>query len=52
MVDLDEHGQPIGVEFAVLPSRITGEMLGGLADEFPDLKILWDTDRWLLTSAS
>jgi uncharacterized protein YuzE len=51
MVDLDARDEAIGVEFAVLPSKITAVMLDGLAERFPDLKGLRDTDAWLLTAA-
>jgi uncharacterized protein YuzE len=51
MVDLSESGEPVGVEFAVPPSHITGEMLDRLVNAFPALKSLRDTDTWLLTHA-
>jgi uncharacterized protein YuzE len=51
MVDLDARDEAIGVEFAVLPSKITADMLGRLAERFPHLKGLRDTDTWLLTAA-
>lgn len=51
MVDVDKYGQPVGVEFAVPPARITGDMLAQLADRFPDLKALHDPHTWLLTAA-
>ena len=51
MVDIDAHEEAIGVEFAVPPSKITADMLGRLAERFPQLKGLQDTDTWLLTAA-
>jgi uncharacterized protein YuzE len=51
MVDVDEHDRPLGVEFLMLPNQITAKMLERLADEYPDLKKLRDTDRWMLTPA-
>jgi uncharacterized protein YuzE len=35
MVDLDNRGEAIGVEFAVPPSKITAVMLDRLAERFP-----------------
>jgi len=51
MVDLDAREEAIGVEFAVIPSKITADMLYRLAERFPDLKALRNTDTWLLTAA-
>jgi uncharacterized protein YuzE len=51
MVDLDARDEAIGVEFAVPPSKITADMLYRLAERFPHLKGLRDTDSWLLTAA-
>ncbi|MDO9498103.1 MAG: DUF2283 domain-containing protein [Nocardioides sp.] len=48
MVDLDEHQEPVGVEFLTLPNRISADTLHQLADAYPSLKALVDTDRWLL----
>lgn len=48
MVDLDEHQEPVGVEFLTLPNRISADTLHHLADMYPSLKVLMDTDRWLL----
>ena len=48
MVDLDEHGEPIGVEFLTLPNGINADTLHQLADLYPSLKALVETDRWLL----
>ena len=50
MVDLGARDEEIGVEFAVLPSKITVVMLDRLAERFPHLKSLRDTDAWLLTA--
>jgi uncharacterized protein YuzE len=49
MVDLDTRGEPLGVDFAVAPNRITDQMLGRLTDAFPALKELQHTERWLLS---
>lgn len=51
MVDLDDQGQPVGVEFVVPPAKITSKMLDRLSDRFPTLKNLHDTESWLLTRA-
>ncbi len=51
MVDLDAHGEPVGVEFAVGPKQITVEMLDRLADRFPTLKDFRYSQQWLLTEA-
>ena len=51
MVDLDVDDQPVGVEFAVSTSQITGGMLASVARAFPALKGLAADRRWLLTTA-
>ena len=48
MVDVDEAGQPVGVDFAVLPSRISDSMLAAVADRFPSLEELAVHTEWLL----
>lgn len=48
MVDLDENLEPVGVEFLTLPNRISMDTLHLLADMYPSLKALVDTDRWLM----
>ena len=49
-VDVDEAGQPVGIDFAVLPSKITDSMLYAVADHFPALKELALHKEWLLES--
>jgi uncharacterized protein YuzE len=49
-VDVDAHGQPVGLDFAVLPSKITDSMLYAVADRFPALKELAAHKEWLLES--
>jgi uncharacterized protein YuzE len=52
MVDLDVDGQPVGVEFAVPPAKITDGMLHRVADRFPDqFKDLAANRSWLLAHA-
>ena len=48
MVDVDEAGQPVGIDFAVLPSRISDSMLAAAADRFPSLGELAEHKEWLL----
>jgi uncharacterized protein YuzE len=50
MVDVDEHGEPVGVDFAVLPGKITDSMLYAVAERFPPLKDLAIHREWLLAS--
>lgn len=50
MVDVSEHGEPIGVEFVVPPAKITEGMLHSLA-AFPALKEMAYNHDWLLTHA-
>lgn len=49
-VDVDESGGPVGIDFAVLPSKITDSMLFAVADHFPPLKELALHREWLLAS--
>lgn len=52
MVDLDQDGEIVGVDFAVPPVAITDAMLGRLADAFPrPFKQLAHDRSWLLTHA-
>ncbi len=51
MVDLTARGEPVGVEFAVAPPRITDAMLDRLADRFPSLKGLRERETWLYLPA-
>jgi uncharacterized protein YuzE len=48
MVDVDAHHEPVGVEFLALPNRVSHEMLAQVADAFPGLKVLMETESWLL----
>lgn len=51
-VDLDAAGEPIGVEFAVPPSKISDAMLHRVADRFPEaFKDLAADRSWLLAHA-
>ncbi len=50
MVDVDEHRDPVGVEFVVLPHEITDAMLDRVSDAFPTLKSLHHKDTWLYAS--
>ncbi len=52
MVDLDEHDEPVGVEFAIGLDRITVEMLERLGERFPTLKGLRNVETWLFASCS
>lgn len=49
-VDVDANGEPVGIDFAVLPSKITDSMLFAIADHFPSLKTLAVHKEWLLVS--
>lgn len=51
LVDVDEYGTPLGVDFAVAPDRISDTMLARLVQAFPALKELGEREHWLLTSA-
>lgn len=51
MVDLNEHGEPVGVDFALSADKITAAMLDRLGDAYPALKGLRDTDSWLFVAA-
>lgn len=51
MVDLDAHGQLLGVEFAVSPRYVTDAMLYRLAEQFPELKKMAADHSWLFASA-
>lgn len=51
MVDVDERGRMVGVEFAVRPDEISDEMLGALVAHFPDAKQFSERDRWILAPA-
>jgi len=42
MVDLDADGEPIGVEFAVGPERVTAQMLDRAVERFPTLRVPLD----------
>lgn len=48
MVDVDVHREPVGVEFLTLPNQITYDMLARVTDAFPSLKLLMETETWLL----
>jgi len=50
-VDVDAMGQPIGVEFLMLPERITNDIVGYVIERFPTLEKLRDLDAWLCASA-
>lgn len=50
MVDLDADGQPVGVDFAVSPQKITDRMLTRVAERFPSLKGLLDRQTWMYAS--
>lgn len=52
MVDVDEHDQPIGVEFLVPPGRISAATIERVVERFPSLKALTETEKWLLTRTS
>lgn len=49
MVDVNVHGEPLGVEFVVPPSQITPEMIERVVFRFPTLDVLHKTEMWLLT---
>ena len=51
LVDLDDEGQPIGVDFAVEPQKVTDGMLERLADRFPPLKGLLERGSWMYAVA-
>lgn len=51
MVDVDDHGRPLGVEILTLPDKVTQSMVDLLVERFPDLKKLRDMERWTLTPA-
>jgi uncharacterized protein YuzE len=38
MVDVDEHGTPVGVEYAVAPSDLTLDDVASLLKAFPSLR--------------
>ncbi len=48
MVDVDEDGHPLGVEFLMAPTSVTQPMLEALVDAFPALKALSDMSKWVL----
>ena len=52
IVDIDDVGEPVGVEFALEPARVTNAMLTALVREFPALRPLVDDRSWLLTATS
>ena len=47
MADVDATGAPVGLEFLVLPDKITTSMLQALRAHFPDLALLREPERWL-----
>lgn len=51
MVDLNEHGDPVGVEFVVPPAQVSDKMLWAVADRFESLKPLAADRSWLLTTS-
>ena len=51
IVDVDETGHPVGIDFAVSPAKITPKMLEDLSACFPALKELTYNHDWLLTRA-
>lgn len=51
VVNVAADGEPIGVDFAVAPAKITESMIDRVIDRFPSLKDLADTDAWLFTHA-
>ncbi len=51
MVDVDELGRPVGVEFAVPPAKISERMRLAVADHFPDLKDMMIHPDWLLAKS-
>ena len=36
-IDLDEHGQPIGVEILFSPTEVTPEIISAIDEQFPEL---------------
>lgn len=52
MVDVDDNGEPVGVEFALEPAHVTDAMLATLVREFPVLRPVADDRSWLLTATS
>lgn len=47
-VDVDEHGDPVGVEFAVAVHQITESMIAGVVSVFPELKaVIGDSREWM-----
>lgn len=47
MVDVDEFGKVLGVEFLVLPNEITPDMVEAAVEMFAPLKVLRDFETWL-----
>lgn len=47
MVDVDGMGQPVGVEFLMLPDAITHAVVMSVVAKFPTLDKLTDLDAWL-----
>lgn len=47
MVDVDRDGQPIGVEFAISPRKVTSDMLRLVAKRFPTLEGVMADPSWL-----
>src|SRR5487761_1056840 len=36
-IDLDEHGQPVGVEILFSPTEVTPEIISAIDEQFPEL---------------
>jgi uncharacterized protein YuzE len=52
MVDLDAQDHPVGVEFLLMPTDITDELVGLLEHRYPDLHVLAkDPSQWRLAPA-
>lgn len=50
VVDVDMHGDPVGVEFTVAPRDITVAMLCQVAAAYPELRpVIAGAPGWLLT---
>jgi uncharacterized protein YuzE len=47
LVDVNEHGEPVGVEFAVSPGAVTNTMIDSVVERFPDLEALGGRADWL-----